>query len=158
MGLPQLIIQIVLAAILIEGVVILFESYFGVPNSIAILFGLIVIFWLLLTKTPFGRHVYAVGGNAEAARRAGINVVAIRIAAFTLCSLLAAIGGILLASRQTAVGSEIPPTLLLDAIAAAVIGGVSLFGGRGSAWSIVLGGLLICRLGNGLTLLRSEEH
>jgi len=157
-SLPQLIIQIVVAAILIEGVVVLFQSYFGVPNSIAILFGLITIFWLLLTKTPFGRHMYAVGGNAEAARRAGINVVAIRIAAFTLCSLLAAVGGILLASRQTAVGSEIPPTLLLDAIAAAVIGGVSLFGGRGSAWSIVLGVLIIGSLENGLTLLNQQTN
>ena len=157
-GLSQLIIQIVIAAILIEGVVVLFQSYFGVPNSIAILFGLIVLFWVILTRTPFGRHIYAVGGNAEAARRAGINVVGIRIAAFTLCSVLAAVGGILLASRQTAVGSEIPPTLLLDAIAAAVIGGVSLFGGRGSAWSIVLGVLIIGSLENGLTLLNQQTN
>jgi D-xylose transport system permease protein len=157
-SLPQLITQIVLAVVLIEGAVFLFQSYFGVPNSIAILFGLITLSWLVLTKTPFGRHVYAVGGNAEAARRAGINVVAIRIAAFTLCSLLAAVGGILLASRQTAVGSEIPPTLLLDAIAAAVIGGVSLFGGRGSAWSIVLGVLIIGSLENGLTLLNQQTN
>jgi D-xylose transport system permease protein len=156
--LPQLVIQIVLAVVLVEGAVILFESYFGVPNSIAILFALIVLFWLILTKTPFGRHIYAVGGNAEAARRAGINIEVIRIAAFTLCSLLAAVGGILLASRQTAVGSEIPPTLLLDAIAAAVIGGVSLFGGRGSAWAIVLGVLIIGSLENGLTLLNQQTN
>jgi len=106
----------------------------------------------VLTKTRFGRHVYAVGGNAEAARRAGINVTAIRIAAFTLCSTLAAVGGILAASRATAVASQISNNLLLDAIAAAVIGGVSLFGGIGSVWSIVLGALIIGSLENGLTL------
>ena len=88
----------------------------------------------------------------EAARRAGINVIGIRIAVFTLCSMMAAVGGIIEASRGNAVASQISPTLLLDAIAAAVIGGVSLFGGRGSAWSIVLGMLVIGALENGLTL------
>lgn len=144
--------QIVLAVVIVEGAVVLFESYLGVPNSTAILFGLIFVFWLILTKTSFGRHIYAVGGNVEAARRAGINVVGIRIAAFTLCSTLAAVGGILQASRATAVASQINPTLLLDAIAAAVIGGVSLFGGRGSVWAIVLGALIIGSLENGLDL------
>ncbi len=152
MPLLQFALQIVLVVVLVEGAVVLFESYFGIPNSTAILFALILLFWLILTKTRFGRHVYAVGGNAEAARRAGINVVAIRIALFTLCSLLAAIGGVVAASRATAVASQINPTLLLDAIAAAVIGGVSLFGGRGSVWSIVLGVLIIGSLENGLTL------
>ena len=151
-SLAQLVLQLGLAVVLVEGAVVLFESYFGVPNSTAILFGFIVLFWLILTKTPFGRHVYAVGGNAEAARRAGINVIAIRIALFTLCSLLAAIGGVVAASRANAVASQIDPTLLLEAIAAAVIGGVSLFGGRGSVWSIVLGVLIIGSLENGLTL------
>src|SRR5207253_455915 len=113
-ALPQLIVQIVLATVIIEGAVVLFESYFGVPNGMAILLGLIVLFWLILTKTPFGRHVHAVGGNAEAARRAGINIVAIRVAVFTLCSLLAAMGGILAASRANAVASQIDSTLLLQ--------------------------------------------
>lgn len=147
-----LIAQIVGATIIIEGSVVLFESYFGVPYSTAILFGLITLTWLMLTKTAFGRHIYAVGGNMEAARRAGINVVAIRIAVFTLCSTLAAVGGIIAASRSLEVASQIDPTLLLSAIAAAVIGGVSLFGGRGSAWAIVLGVLIIGSLGNGLAL------
>ena len=151
-SLPQLIFQIVLAIVIVGGIIVLFESYFGVPNSTAILFGLILLFWLILTKTSFGRHVYAVGGSAEAARRAGINVVGIRITLFTLCSLLAAVGGVVAASRSNAVASEINPTLLLDAIAAAVIGGVSLFGGRGSVWSIVLGVLIIGSLENGLDL------
>lgn len=139
--------------VLVVGVIItLFESYLGVPQAIVILIGLVLVFWLLLTKTGFGRHVYAVGGNAEAARRAGIGVVGIRITIFTLCSTLAAVGGILAASRATAVASQIDPSLLLQAIGAAVIGGVSLFGGRGSVWSILLGALIIGSLENGLDL------
>lgn len=151
-SLAALIGRIVVATVLVEGGVILFESYNGVPYTAAIVFGLIAIFWILLTKTSFGRHVYAVGGNAEAARRAGINVTYIRIMAFTLCSALSAVGGIVLASRSLSVQSQIPATLLLDAIAAAVIGGISLFGGRGSVWSIVLGMLIIGSLENGLDL------
>lgn len=151
-SLLSLIGRIVFVAVLVEGGVVLFESYNGVPYTAAIVFGLIAIFWILLTKTSFGRHVYAVGGNAEAARRAGINVTYIRLMAFTLCSALSAIGGIILASRSLSVESQIPATLLLDAIAAAVIGGVSLFGGRGSVWSIVLGMLIIGSLENGLDL------
>jgi D-xylose transport system permease protein len=151
-SLTRLIVQIVLAIVLIEGAVTLFQSYLGVPYSTAILFGMITLVWLLLTKTSFGRHVYAVGGNMEAARRAGINVVAIRVSVFTMCSAIAAIGGIIAASRGLSVASQIDPTLLLDAIAAAVIGGVSLFGGRGSAWAIVLGMLIIGSLENGLAL------
>ena len=148
----RLILQLVLTAVLVEGVVVLFENNLGVPQSAAIWMGLIFVVWLVLTKTPFGRHIYAVGGNMEAARRAGINVVGIRITVFTLCSTLAAVGGILEASRETAVASAINNSLLLDAIAAAVIGGVSLFGGLGSVWSIILGALIIGSLENGLDL------
>jgi len=149
---PQLVGQIALVAVIVEGAVILFEYYNGVPNSTAILFGLILLTWIVLTKTTFGRHIYAVGGNIEAARRAGINVVFIRVAVFTLCSALAGVGGILAASHGNAVASQVDNLLLLDAIAAAVIGGVSLFGGRGSVWSIVLGALIIGSLENGLNL------
>jgi len=152
-SLSRIVLQIVIVAVLVLGAVVVFESYQGVPYSTAILFGLITLFWLILTKTAFGRHVYVVGGNSEAARRAGINVVGIRIAAFTLCSTLAAVGGVIAASHGTAVASQIDPTLLLNAIAAAVIGGVSLFGGRGSVWAIVLGVLIIGSLVNGLALL-----
>ncbi len=155
----RLIAQIVIAAVAVEGIVFVLENtpstggkFLGVPNSTAILFGLILIMWLVLTKTTFGRHIYAVGGNAEASRRAGINVTGIRIAVFTLCSTLAAIGGIVAASYANAVATQINPTLLLDSIAAAVIGGVSLFGGVGSVWSIVLGALIIGSLENGLDL------
>ena len=156
----QIGLQIGLVAVIVEGVVAILENtpaptpglYLGVPNGAAILFGLILIFWIVLTKTRYGRYIYAVGGNAEAARRAGINVVLIRMSIFALCSALAAVGGVLAASYGNAVASAVDPTLLLDAIAAAVIGGVSLFGGRGSIWSIVLGTLIIGSLENGLAL------
>src|SRR6266849_1112013 len=153
----QLLVQIVLVIVIVGGAVLLFENYLGVPNTTAILIGLILIFWLILTKTRFGRHIYAVGGSNEAARRAGINVVGIRVAVFTLCSTLAVVGGILAASRETAVASQIDPLLLLEAIGAAVIGGVSLFGGRGSVWSIILGALIIGSLINGLALLNQTQ-
>ncbi|GCE16191.1 sugar ABC transporter permease [Tengunoibacter tsumagoiensis] len=150
------IVQLTLISIaviaLVGGAVALFQSYLGVPYSTAILFGLIILVWLMLTKTSFGRHIYATGGNNEAARRAGINVIFIRIAVFTLASTLAAAGGILAASHALSVQSQVDSSLQLDVIAAAVIGGVSLFGGRGSAWAIVLGMMIIGSLENGLSL------
>ncbi|HLZ61691.1 MAG TPA: inner-membrane translocator [Ktedonosporobacter sp.] len=156
----QLIGQIVVAAVVVLGVVAVLENtpaptpglFLGVPNGVAIFFGLILILWMVLTKTSYGRHIYATGGSAEAARRAGINITMIRMTVFTLCSALAAVAGILAASRANAVASQINPTLTLEAIAAAVIGGVSLFGGRGSIWSIILGALIIGSLANGLAL------
>ncbi len=151
-SMAQLVAQIVITIVLVEGAVVLFESYLGVPYATAILIGLIVLVWVMLTKTAVGRHIYAVGGNAEAARRAGINVTGIRLLVFTLCSTLAAVGGIVAASHANSVASQISATLLLQAIAAAVIGGVSLFGGRGSVWSILLGALIIGSLENGLDL------
>lgn len=159
-SLLQLIAQIGITVVIVEGAVAVLENtpsttpglYLGVPNAAAILFALILILWFVLTKTTFGRHLYAVGGNMEAARRAGINVVFIRMAVFTLCSMLAAVGGVLAASYANSVATQINPTLLLDSIAAAVIGGVSLFGGVGSVWSIILGALIIGSLENGLDL------
>jgi D-xylose transport system permease protein len=147
-----LAIQIGLVVLLGGGVLVLFNSYLGVPSAAALLILFILLVWLLLVKTGFGRHVYAVGGNIEAARRAGINVVGIRLVVFTMASTLAAIGGILAASRGLSVSSQIDPTLLLNGIASAVIGGVSLFGGQGSVWSIILGALIIGSLENGLDL------
>jgi D-xylose transport system permease protein len=150
--LPLFLTLVIAPIVIVEGAVIVFENLHGVPYSTALLFGLILLFWIILTKTSFGRHIYAVGGNKEAARRAGISVVGIQIAVFALCSTLAAVGGIVLTSRGNSVASQIPAQLLLDPIAAAVIGGVSLFGGKGSVWSIVLGVLIIGGLENGLAL------
>jgi D-xylose transport system permease protein len=158
--LPQLIGQVAVVAVIVLGAVGILENtpspvaglYLGVPNGVAIFIGLVVIVWLVLTKTTYGRHLYATGGSAEAARRAGINITMIRLTVFTLCSALAAVGGILAASRGNAVASEISPVLTLEAIAAAVIGGVSLFGGRGTVWAVILGSLIIGSLANGLAL------
>jgi len=143
-------------AVIVVGAVALFQAYLGVPQSAIILLGLILLFWLILRFTAFGRHVYAVGGNAEAARRAGINVTRIRIIVFMLASVLASIGGILQASRLDTASSEVDQSLLLNAIAAAVVGGVSLFGGIGSVWAVVLGALVIGSLSNGLALLNQN--
>jgi D-xylose transport system permease protein len=119
---------------------------------------LMVLFFVLLTFlakwTTFGRHVYAVGGSAEAARRAGINVSRVRILVFALSGAMAAVGGIIFAAQVNSVALTFPPgNLLLNAIAAAVIGGVSLFGGRGEVRGALLGAILIGTLQNGLNTL-----
>jgi D-xylose transport system permease protein len=130
----------------------------GVPLSLLILLGFVVGFDLLTTRTKFGRHIFAVGGNAEAARRAGISVNAIRIAVFALSGTMAAAGGIMGASRLLAVNySSGTGDTLLNAIAAAVIGGTSLFGGRGTVWSALTGALVIGSINNGLALLSAPS-
>lgn len=130
------------------------SSIKGVPIVIPVVLVLLVLFSLLLTRTSFGRHVYAVGGNAEAARRAGINVARIRMLCFVLCSTIAAIAGVLLASR---VNSVTPSTgggeTLLYAVGAAVIGGTSLFGGKGRPVDAIIGGLVVAVVANGMGLL-----
>jgi D-xylose transport system permease protein len=126
----------------------------GVPSAVLIFIGFIVLFDWVTRSTHFGRHVYAVGGNAEAARRAGINVDRIRITVFVLSSMMAACGGILAGSRLLAVNqSSGSGDVLLNSIAAAVIGGTSLFGGRGNVWSALLGALVIGSIANGMDLL-----
>ncbi|GCE24531.1 ABC transporter permease [Dictyobacter alpinus] len=157
MSITRLMVQSVVAVVVIEGVVVILENYQGVPYSMGILFGLILLLWVVLTRTSFGRHIYAVGGNAEAARRAGINVVGIRVAVFVLCSLIAVLAAVVDTSRQNAVASAIPSMLQLNIIGAAVIGGVSLFGGRGSIWAVVLGIFIIQCLDNGLSLLNQTS-
>jgi D-xylose transport system permease protein len=108
----------------------------------------------LAGRTTFGRHVYAVGGNSEAARRAGINVARIRIIVFMISGLMAAVGGIIFSARLSSVDLNAGGgTILLDAIAAAVIGGVSLFGGRGQVKGALLGAALIATIANGIDLL-----
>jgi D-xylose transport system permease protein len=126
----------------------------GVPLAVMILLAFVVGMEYVVKRTGFGRHVFAVGGNAEAARRAGIRVNSIRVAVFGISGTMAAIGGILAASRLLAVnqnsgGNE----LLLLAIAGPVIAGTSLFGGRGSVWTALLGALVIGSISNGMDLL-----
>jgi D-xylose transport system permease protein len=126
----------------------------GVPLGVVILLGLVVIFDIICGRTLFGRYLYATGGNAEAATRAGINVDRVRLVVFVLSSTLAACGGVLAASRLFAVNqSSGGGNFTLDAIACAVIGGTSLFGGRGSVWSALLGALVIGSIANGMDLL-----
>jgi D-xylose transport system permease protein len=130
------------------------ETPEGLPLAGVIVVFFFVVLTFLAKWTTFGRHVYAVGGNAEAARRAGINVPRIRVIVFALSGAMAAIGGIVFAAQVNSVGLTFPPgNLLLNAIASAVIGGVSLFGGRGEVRGALLGALLIGTLQNGLLLL-----
>ena len=131
----------------------------GIPWVAPVVIALLFFWTFVLTKTRFGRHLYAVGGNAEAARRAGINVLRVKIMAFVICSSMAAISGLLSASYTGKVspgsggGNE-----LLYAVAAAVIGGTSLFGGRGRAMDAVIGGLVIATIPNGLGLLDQAAY
>jgi D-xylose transport system permease protein len=129
----------------------------GVPYIVPLILVLLVVLTFVLSRTAFGRHIYAVGGNAEAARRAGINVQGIRIACFVICQVLAAVAGILFASRDNSVSpSTGGSTTLLYAVGAAVIGGTSLFGGRGRVWDAVIGGLVVGIIGNGLPLITQQ--
>jgi D-xylose transport system permease protein len=143
----------VVAAAGIAAVAILNEDR-GVPLAAVIMLSLMAIFSFVTKRTRYGRHIFAVGGNAEAARRAGIPTKWIRITVFTLGSTLAAAGGILAASRLLAVNqSSGGSDLLLLAIAGPVIAGTSLFGGRGFVWSALLGALVIGSISNGMDLL-----
>ncbi|HEY5977593.1 MAG TPA: sugar ABC transporter permease [Solirubrobacterales bacterium] len=142
-----------LAAVAVVAVMV-FNSDRGVPLAVLILLAFVIGMEYVVKRTTFGRHVFAVGGNAEAARRAGIRVNGVRIAVFGIAGTMAAIGGIMAASRLLAVnqnsgGNE----LLLLAIAGPVIAGTSLFGGRGSVWTALLGALVIGSISNGMDLL-----
>lgn len=130
----------------------------GVPWAVLVVIVLVVGLTFVLSRTSFGRHVYAVGGNAEASRRAGINVKMIKIYCFMIGSTLAAVAGVLLASRDNSVS---PTTggaqTLLFAVGAAVIGGTSLFGGKGKVMDAVIGGLVIAVIANGLPLITQQS-
>ncbi len=126
----------------------------GVPWVVLIVLGVLLAWTFLLGRTRFGRYVYAIGGNAEAARRAGVNLARIRTVAFMLSSLTAGVAGLVYASRLRSVSTNLDGgQLVLYAVAAAVIGGTSLFGGRGKALHAVLGGIVIAAIYNGMGLL-----
>jgi D-xylose transport system permease protein len=148
------VLRAVLLAVPLIVIAYVMNNARGLPLALLIFGGLVVAVDLVLRRTTYGRYVFAVGGNPEAARRAGINVTRIRITVFMLCSTFAAAGGIMAASRLYAVNqSSGGSDVLLNAIAAAVIGGTSLFGGRGSAYSALLGILVIQSITNGMLLL-----
>jgi len=126
----------------------------GIPVVVPIILAILLAGTFLLGNTAFGRHLYAVGGNAEAARRAGINVKRVRTIAFVICSSLAAVAGMLFASRMNSISpSTGGSSTLLYAVGAAVIGGVSLFGGKGKMRDAILGGLVVAVIDNGMGLL-----
>ena len=125
----------------------------GVPVAVLVVLVVLIPSSYLLNKTPFGIHVYAVGGNPEGARRAGINVGKLRIIIFMIGSGLASISGLMAASRVGTVDASAGRTVVLSGVAAAVVGGVSLFGGRGRLTDAVIGGLVIAVIDNGLGLL-----
>ncbi|WP_432923885.1 sugar ABC transporter permease [Microbispora sp. CA-135349] len=126
----------------------------GVPIVVPLIVILLIVWTFVLRRTAYGRHIYAVGGNAEAARRAGINVDRIRISAFVICSFMASLGGIIAASRANSVDPNTGGSnVLLFAVGAAVIGGTSLFGGKGRALDALLGGAVVAVIENGMGLM-----
>ena len=130
------------------------EPISGVPYVVLLVLGVLGVWSFILGRTQLGRYIYAIGGNAEAARRAGVNVVGIRTTAFMLTSLTAGIAGVVYASRLRSISTTIDGgTLVLYAVAAAVIGGTSLMGGRGKAIHGVLGGIVIAAIDNGMGLM-----
>jgi D-xylose transport system permease protein len=134
------------------------DSLVGVPIIVPITAVFVIGLTFFLRRTNFGRHVYAVGGNAEAARRAGINVPFVKISCFVLCSTLAAIAGILFASRDNSISPTTGgSTTLLLAVGSAVIGGTSLFGGRGRILDAIIGGLVVAVIQNGMLLITSAS-
>ncbi|WP_417561424.1 sugar ABC transporter permease [Marinomonas sp.] len=156
----SIVFKALIVTFALEAVVMYLNQSRGVPWMFALFVLLVIGMDYALTRTKWGRSMFAVGGNAEAARRAGINVKAIYISAFVLCSSLATLGGVLAASRLASASQQAGTgDVNLNAIAAAVIGGTSLFGGRGSAWSALLGIIVIQSIANGLTLLNlSSSH
>ena len=152
--LTRLVLKAAALTVALEGAIYYLHLGRGVPVMFALFVLLAVILNYGLTRTQWGRSMFAVGGNKEAARRSGINVRRIYLSAFMLCSTLAALGGILSASRLASSSQQAGTgDVNLNAIAAAVIGGTSLFGGRGSAYSALLGIIVIQAISNGLTLL-----
>ena len=153
-GMAGLLFKAAVLTAVIEGVVYYLNLGRGVPWMFGLFVALVIIMDYAFTRTKWGRSMQAVGGNKEAARRAGINVRRIYASAFILCSSFAALGGVLAASRLASSSQQAGTgDVNLNAIAAAVIGGTSLFGGRGSAYSALLGIIVIQAIANGLTLL-----
>jgi D-xylose transport system permease protein len=153
-NLVLVVAKLLFVAAVLFGAVVWANKERGFPLAFVLVIILLVFWTWVAERTTFGRHVYAVGGNSEAARRAGINVARIRVYVFMISGLMAGFGGVILAARLNSVDLNAGGgTLLLDAISAAVIGGTSLFGGRGRVISALLGALVISTVGNGIDLL-----
>lgn len=152
------VLKIVIVAAAVIAAITIFNQDRGLPLAALILVAFVAGFQYVVARTRYGRHIYALGGNVEAARRAGINISAIRVSVFALAGAMSAIGGIMAASRLLAVNqSSGGSDLLLLAIAGPVVAGTSLFGGRGSVWSALLGALVIGSISNGMDLLNYDS-
>jgi D-xylose transport system permease protein len=152
------VVRLVAVAVAIIAAVEILNQDRGVPLAILIVIVLSVYFTFITERTRYGRHIFAVGGNEEAARRAGIRINVIKVSVFTLASTLAAFGGILAASRGLSVTQQAGTgDVLLLAIAGPVIAGTSLFGGRGFIWSALLGAVVIGSISNGMDLLALDS-
>ncbi|WP_240958335.1 sugar ABC transporter permease [Streptomyces barkulensis] len=152
--LSEIIVRTWVLALLAFGAAYMLNQYRGMPLALLIFLAVLVALDFVLKRTSYGRKVFALGGNTEAARRAGINVELVRISVFSVAGTMAAFGGLMIASRILAANQGAGSgNLLMEAIAAAVIGGTSLFGGRGSVWSALLGMLVIGSIANGMALL-----
>jgi D-xylose transport system permease protein len=156
--LTALALRIGVVAAVVIAVVAELNSDRGVPLAVLILVGFVLLFQYVTTRTRFGRHIFAIGGNAEAARRAGISTRKVRVMVFMLASSMAAVGGIMAASRLFAVNqSSGGSDLLLLSIAGPVVAGTSLFGGRGGVWTALLGAIVIGSISNGMDLLALDS-
>ena len=142
----------------ISGLPASFQALSGTIASAAVMLAIFAAAWVLLKHTPFGRHVYAVGGNADAAWLSGVRVTRVRFAVYALSGLTAGVAGVLVASRLNAGYPRAGEFYELDAIAAVVVGGTSLFGGRGSIWGTLAGAFFIGVLNNGLNLFRVSPY
>jgi D-xylose transport system permease protein len=149
-----LILKLIVVPVIAFVVVDILNKDRGVPFALLLIVGFLLVLTFLAKRTTFGRHVYAVGGNAEAARRAGINVARVRIFVFMIAGAMAGVGGIVLAARLNSVDLNAGGgTLLINSIAAAVIGGTSLFGGRGEVRNALIGAAMIATIENGMFIL-----
>jgi len=133
-------------------------NVFGIPTPVIVGIGVLLLVMLFMNRVPTGRNMYAIGGNAEAARVAGINVRRTVIVAFVLCSVFAALAGMLLTARLGSGEASLGGSYVMLSIAAAVLGGTSLFGGEGVAWRVLLGVLFMGVLGNGMNLLHISSY
>jgi D-xylose transport system permease protein len=146
--------RLVVVAVATAAAIALFDAYNGIPYMVILLLVITVALTWMTNRSVFGRYIYAIGGNIEAARRAGVHVRSVRMTVFALASTLAALGGVLSVSREFAVSNGTGGgNLLLEAIAAAIIGGASMFGGHGQIYQALLGALVIGSIENGLYLL-----
>lgn len=152
--LSEIVLRTVVVAVPAYAAAFVFNSYKGLPLAVVVFVGVVVLGDFVLRRTRYGRQVFAVGGSSEAAGRAGINVSMVRITVYALAGTMAAVGGLFFASQINAANqSSGAGSLLMNCIAAAVIGGTSLFGGRGKTWSALLGALVIQSINSGMALL-----